>query len=716
MGGGLMKNKHFEILKSIINDILPLRIGTRFFENPEQRYKLWESISKIVTNEKDFDELVFYLKTEYKDEELKPEVLFETIFPQELAAIVFLSLPFNLIHDDCAHSFHCFGDSCVGKTASFNYLFSGIYAHFLTYLYLVNTLENKQKSLNILKGWVDIVLSKAEDILDIKINKDKYTEILSLVLENKLKEIPPMPLYETVQPPYYIRSIATPELYNFFIYVISELNREPFLPFVIFEDDTAGICYDEKTYRLLLTMFFHYKVVNTLAINSCLDLVVIERLKKFYLLPDSIFSRLGLVYHVVGSPDDYSKYKQYDFSDIENIGRKFAIENTNILLLDLALRDLMGDDTVKPIIEGMKTSLGEENADRFQSAFKTLKNHLSYMLQIAYRDKFPKTHRPTFSTTPLFYEYEDKTGQKKYLISPQTRREMISDFINKLWGILENPKSREAIINRALNGINVSLVLDVLGKFYENPERYKEFTSAINTLKEFHINLGSIYGDKFSGIVDKNKIGKAVISENRKKSFMKYASNFNNGEIRKNIETISIDPELAGKKRIDEIWKFMRDNAKKLTSHESIKNAFETTKKNFESGSTKKEDYMRVYDKVVKPFKEAGQSGLKVNEFLAKSFENIASEKGFNEARAYEIIRNMNRVRMCRLKGDTVKVEERANRFINVFNSVVTALKEFIPDPDDYKKVATMFTLATFGLNPLSKHILKQIGVMENEK
>ena len=55
-------------------------------------------------------------------------------------------------------------------------------------------------------------------------------------------------------------------------------------------------------------------------------------------------------------------------------------------------------------------------------------------------------------------------------------------------------------------------------------------------------------------------------------------------------------------------------------------------------------------------------------------------------------------------------------RGIEMIPDILTAFKMFTKKEDDFKKLATMFTLALFGVSPVSLHILKQLGITKEAK
>ncbi len=743
----MIKNDSFPKVEDFFNQLL--KKAEQFndciqWEKTIHRQEFINKLVDIISDERAFIHLVkrlyeleFSDKLEDKEKFTKVNLLLRGLTTSEIATITFLDIPSALLsYTDKEYTHHFLLWECGFMEweldTIFKYIFHGFDVAIFIYAYNIALGREKNAKEN-LKGWVKEKAKYIQEATGIEIDIDKYVEALEEGLKEWANKMPSR-AYEM-----YVKSlkglIEAPffdDIHNLNIYqtvevernLLGEMNIRMVLP-------NRPISILRYPFTFVEDVKVNKAIVYKLTDNSLPTFLLIQYdgkngLKNFlkvYIEDEHSLGRLGLSFFIIPDPYYYENDAGfYDvFNDKELISKQLANEKLDAFIVDLVLGNALGDTISKGLLEEMKSSVHRDFRNYVNEQINNLDKGLAIAVGKQFEPLFKKMDK-NFNPYKLnsLNEIINRFGDKgRWAI--QKFRDLMATLVEDNNELIKDIEDR---LQKGQENIP-TIVAEELYTIIDNDNIYKRFIKeSAKRLMAFSIRTGTFLHEVFSNMSNKSSNIDKGIDEIDKEDFIKIWEEvgFKNENIIKEIEKTPLLKELEN----------TLNNAKKLGRDINV-NIFKNPKgltenyENFKKAITKD----IPSDKAQLILQNIDQKYMITNnvesmrELVDDITGNLHDISGNEKQILYTKISEINEKAFCmkgegKLKvGDKEVAPLRFNeryRGINMIPAVLTAIKMFTKNENDFKKLATLFTLGLFGVSPISLHILKGLGITKESK
>ncbi len=709
------------------------------WKNKKERDEYFKDLIQIVSDEKSFtylgrlmEKLNISGNPEDKSRYKKINVLLKGITTNEVCSIAFIDIPMALhsyFGRSYTHSFLLWNCRLIDDELNdvFEYTFQGFEVALLLYTYTVS-LGKYDKAKNILRGWVKEKAEYIRETTGIEIDIDKYTKALEEGLQewakkmhSKAYEMYVKSLKELLEAPFFddINNLNINQITHMERNLLGEFNLRKILP-----NRPISIL------RHPFTFISDIKVNKAIAYNLTDNLLPtflliqynnehgLETFKKVYIEDDHSLGRLGINLFVIADPH---YHRNESFKLIKSLSKELLDRKLDALLVDLVLGNALGDTIAKGLLKEMKSSVHKDFSDNVIEHINTLDRGLAIAVGKQFEPLFRKMDKyfnpyKLNSLEEIINRFKDKGkwAVQKFRDLMATLVEDNDDLIKDIEERLDN--NQDDIPTRTS---------EILRDIIENTDIYdKTIKEALKKLKEFSIRTGSFLHEVFSNIANSAYNIDKGTTERRKKAILKAFEKigFKNENIINKIKNkpllekqSSVVSEMGEEK--DRMYLKIVDNSRGLTE----------VYERYKSGITENlpSDRAREVINELNGKYMITNNTTAMKELLEGIIEKLENVSGNERQLLYSKIAEINEKAFC-MKGEgklkigdkevsPLRFNERY-RGIEMIADVLTAFKMFTKKEDDFKKLATMFTLALFGVSPVSLHILKQLGITKEAK
>ena len=704
----------------------------RPFKTVEERQEFINNLVDIVSDEEKFmhfSKLLLNLKITDKDKTYdKFNALLRGLTPSELATITFLDIPMAMksyYERKYTHSFLNWGEPQIGKSHIFKYMFQGFDVALIDYVYNLKH-NNPERAMDALRGWAQEKADYIKRALGIEIDLDKYVSALAEGIRGWAKAMP----YSSAER--YIKKLSEiidnnpyDDINNIGVYQAVDIERSaigeqrvyrivPDRPITIMDNAlvyiTDEVVYMNVVYSLSDNKLPTFLLVQNNTING------LNMFEKTYIEDTHSRGRLGLNFFLYADPH-HKLNPNIDTTRNEKIGIQLAKEKVDALLVDLVLGNALGDTIAEGILEEMKSSVHRYFRKGVEKAINNLNKGLAIAVATNFEPVFKKQSKD-------FNPYEVNSLEELINRFGNTGRWAIETFRKSMSDLVSDSnfliKAYEKYLDKNEEE-KPTIVADILYSIIGDDKIYDNYISnPLEELKKYSFRYGLFIRDTFS---DENNalynIEEGTIDEIKQKKLEVFTKN---GFISKRVEERILNrPELKEEQSVmNEIDKEQREIEKAFMDDKQLAETYEKYKAEMTKDMT-----LNVAELVIEGLDRKYLVRNDVEEMRSIVNEITANQNVDNTQRLilYSKIPEINEKAFCmagitKLEGKELESLRfnRTYRGFGMIPEVLTALKVFTKNKNDFKKLATLFTFGLFGVSPISLHILKSLGITRSVK